>query len=283
APTSAAAPWRHRLKRLALTVAITLLGGLIVLTALQRYLLFPRHGLKALPHAGDDIPGLERWWIDIYDGRVEAWFLPGDSVSADHPGPAVIFAHGNGELIDDWPESLAGYRRLGISVLLPEYRGYGRSSGSPSEETIVADVLRFRDRLTERKDVDATRILYHGRSLGGGVIAALAAHHKPRAMILQSTFTSLPRLVRRFLVPGFIILDHFDTLAVVKTLDIPILVLHGTSDRLIPAHHGETLARAAHHGTLRLYPEQPHNFWPPTLFRDIAPFLRETILAPRGP
>src|SRR5690606_34255575 len=104
------------------------------------------------------------------EGRVEAWLLPGDGVSAERPGPAVVFAHGNAELIDHWPGALARYRRLGVSVVLPEYRGYGRSAGRPSESAIRDDLRALHARLSSHPMVDVTRLVYHGRSLGGGAV-----------------------------------------------------------------------------------------------------------------
>lgn len=261
-------------RRLAIALGLCVLGVFVVLVALQRSLLFPRHMLSVAPNAGDGVPGLERLWIDSDEGRVEAWFLPGDGVSAQKPGPAVIFAHGNGELIDHWPQTLAGYRRLGISVLLPEYRGYGRSAGSPSQERIESDFVRFHALLTKRPEVDATRLLYHGRSLGGGAVCTLAARRPPRAMILMSTFTSVRQMARRFWVPGFVVRDPFDNLAVVEKLKLPIFVLHGDADELIPVEHGKRLAEAAKQSEIKLYPGQPHNFWPRSFFTDVEPFLR---------
>src|SRR5699024_1012438 len=136
-------------------------------------------------------PGLERLWIDSDEGAVEAWFLPGDDVEPARPGPAILFTHGNAELIDHWPDALARYRRLGVSVVLPEYRGYGRSAGSPSEAAIAQDLRALHALLSADPRVDASRIVYHGRSLGGGAVCTLLDAHPPRALILESTFTSI--------------------------------------------------------------------------------------------
>src|SRR5262249_34264176 len=126
---------------------------------LARWVLFPRYLLRPSPDAGRGIPGLDRVHISAEGGSVEGWVLPGDGASRDRPGPLVVFAHGNGELIDDWPELLEPYRRMGASVLLPEYRGYGRSAGSPSEEAIVGDFVQFVDRAVTRPEVDSERLV----------------------------------------------------------------------------------------------------------------------------
>jgi fermentation-respiration switch protein FrsA (DUF1100 family) len=200
--------------------------------------------------------------IESADGPVEAYFLPGDGVDAEAPGPVVVFGHGNAELIDHWTEELAPYRRMGVGVFLPEYRGYGRSAGDPSEDGIVSDFVEFREQLVARPDVDASRIVYHGRSLGGGVVCSLARTHPPNAMILQSTFESVPAVARRYLVPRFLILDPFDNLEVVRSLDAPLLVIHGRRDVTIPFAHGRTLATAARNGRLVAY-DAGHNDCPP--------------------
>ncbi len=250
---------------------------MIGLTTMQRRILFPRHYTQAYPDAGKNLPGLERIWLDTDEGKVEGWFLPGRGVSADQPGPVVIFAHGNAELIEYWPSSFEGYRQLGISLLLGEFRGYGRSAGSPSQENITADFVAFYDRLIQRADVDQNKIIFHGRSLGGGVACALAQKRKPAALILQSTFTSVRTMARRFFMPGSLVRDPFDNLALVKQIDVPILVIHGRQDDLIPFHHGQNLFRAAKNGSFIAY-DCDHNSCPPdwqVFWQDIEKFLRQ--------
>jgi fermentation-respiration switch protein FrsA (DUF1100 family) len=248
--------------------------GLFGITAMQRRILFPRHLTLPMTSAGENILGLERHWIETEEGRVEGWWLPS---GREGRRPAVIFAHGNAELIDYWPPLLDHYRRLGIGVLLPEYRGYGRSAGSPSQATITEDFVRFYDWISGREDVDPARIIFHGRSLGGGVVCALALQRKPALLILQSTFTSVRDMAARFFLPGFLVADPFDNLTVVRSLDVPVLVVHGRQDELVPLEQGERLARAARRGRLWVT-EGDHNSTPPDwaeFFREVERFLRE--------
>lgn len=265
-------------------LALLLLLGLLlavvlaVVVALQRRIVFPRHLVRPAPAAGQGLVGLQRLWLQGDAGAVEAWLLPGEGVSPAHPGPAVIFAHGNAELIDDWPQRLEPYRQRGITVLLPEYRGYGRSAGRPSEAAIAADFRGFYDRLAARPEVDARRIVLHGRSLGGGVVCALAAQRPAAALILMSTFTSVRTMARAFGLPGFAVLDPFDNLAVVRRFPGPTLLVHGRRDRVIPVRHGQELQRAARHGRLVLYPDADHNDCPP----DWATFWPEVWSLLRG-
>jgi fermentation-respiration switch protein FrsA (DUF1100 family) len=188
-----------------------------------------------------------------------------------------VFAHGNGELIDDWPEALAPYRALGMHLLLAEYRGYGRSGGVPSEAGVVDDLLRFVERCAARPDVDASRLVLHGRSLGGGVVCAVAPRVAPRALVLWSTFTSLPDVARRFGVPAWLVPYRFDNRAALRETTAPVLVVHGTADRLIPFTHAEALARVRPGVTLHPDPGADHNDCPRDLgayFRAAALFLR---------
>lgn len=219
-------------------------AGLLAL--LQRKMIFPGTDLPAGEPVGLAEAGAEQLWLHNEEGKVEGWYLPGQGVSADKPGPAVIIAHGNGELIDGWLTGTAErYRQSGVSVLLPEYRGYGRSEGTPSQEHITRDFVRFYDQLAARPEVDKERIAFHGFSLGGAVLASLARKRRPAGFILQSTFTNIADMAPGLPVPQFMITDPFDTLEVVEALDVPVLVVHGERDEVIPFEHGKRLAKAA--------------------------------------
>lgn len=195
-------------------------------------------------------PGAELVWVDTEEGdRIEGWFFPGAGRTADSPGPAMIFFHGNSEVIDHCLEYAEMYPPWGVSVLIVEYRGYGRSGGEPSQEAIGHDMDAFYAWLIERDEVDVDSLVYHGRSLGGGIAADLALRHPPRALILVSTFTSMGDMFWRYWVPGFITRDRYEVLDVVKGFDGPVLVIHGTRDNIIPVSHGRRLAEAARDAT----------------------------------
>lgn len=263
-------------------VVVVVVWSCLILS-LQRQVIYPksianRHG-NSLPCP----PGVQSIWLD--EPRVEGWLLLGQGVSAENPGPAVIFAHGNGELIDDWFILMDAYRRVGITALSVEYRGYGRSNGKPSQQAITQDFIRFYDQLVVRPEVDATRIILHGRSLGGGVVCSVARQRSPAAMILQSTFTSVRRLTRRMLVPPFLILDPYDNLAVVQQLSCPLLVVHGRQDEIIPYWHGQQLNAAATDSRLVTY-DCHHNDCPPNwnvFWNDVVDFLRDShVITEKG-
>jgi fermentation-respiration switch protein FrsA (DUF1100 family) len=165
----------------------------------------------------------------------------------------VIYCHGNGELIDHQSAIVDQYHRMGVSVLLPEYRGYGRSEGKPSQKGIGQDMRAWRRILGDRADVDADRIVYHGRSLGGAVVCDLARDHPPAAMILESTFYSMGRMAQRYFAPPFLLRHPYRTNQVVAKADWPILIMHGTQDPVIPVEHGRALRDAAPDGLVTYF------------------------------
>jgi fermentation-respiration switch protein FrsA (DUF1100 family) len=243
---------------------------------LQRRILFPRSLIPSPPSSEDTISGMEIIWLDTAYGKVEAWFLPA-SVRISRPSPAVIFGHGNGELIDFWPAEFKRFAHLGIGVLLVEYPGYGRSAGNPSQQSITAAFVSAYDVLTSRKDVDPSRIVFFGRSLGGGAVCALAGRRVPKALVLMSTFTSVHSFTSRYLLPPFLVRDPFDNLAVVKAFRGPILILHGKHDEIIPFSHGVSLDRAAQNSKMIAY-DAGHNDCPPdwsVFWKDIEAFLKD--------
>jgi fermentation-respiration switch protein FrsA (DUF1100 family) len=163
-------------------------------------------------------------------------------------------------------------------VLLPEYRGYGRSAGDPSQARITDDFVAFHDILVDREEVDTPRIVFHGRSLGGAVVAQLARFRTPMGMILESTFTSVVDFARKLFVPRALIADPFDTEAVLRELHAPLLIFHGRRDSVVPFEHGRQLAGAARDAKFVAY-DADHNDFPPdrqAYWSEIEAFLEST-------
>ena len=250
------------------------------LFVMQRQIIFPRSHIPYPSGAENVVPGLEKIWLSTHSGKFETWFMPPLNINPSgpvptKPAPAVIFGHGNAELIDFCPEELKGFTRIGIGVLLIEYPGYGRSDGSPSQKSISHAFNAGYDYLVSRKDVDPNRIILFGRSLGGGAVCALASNRPSAALILQSTFTSARAFASRFLAPGFLLRDPFDNLSVVSTYTGPVLIIHGKYDDIIPLSHGKTLYKKVRNGKMIVY-DCGHNDCPPNqeVFRkDIETFL----------
>ena len=213
----------------------------------------------------------------IDEGDVVGWLVPAAGALAAKPAPLVIFCHGNAEIIDDQARMIVGYQQLGFAVLLPEYRGYGRSAGTPSERGIVEDAVWFFDQAIERPEIDAGRIVIHGRSLGGGVAAGLADQRRPSALVLESTFTSAAAMARTYFAPGFLVKNPFHVDDVLRTLDVPTLVMHGSRDDIIPVAHGRMLKTLGDHVTYIEF-DCRHNDFPgdgneEKYWKDIGEFL----------
>lgn len=195
------------------------------------------------------------------EGRNEAWFLPAPGASKDRPAPAVVFLHGNAELIDYQDHVIYAYHRLGVSVLLPEYRGYGAAAGKPSQAGILEDNLRFYDWLVHRPEVAPDKVVIHGRSLGGGVACDLATRRPPAALVLESTFTSAAALANRYLAPSFLCKYPFRNDLALRHLTCPVLIGHGRSDQIIPVSHGRALRDQVGHAVYKEY-DCDHNGFP---------------------
>ena len=255
-------------------------GGFVY--CVQRSVIFPRGYTGPAPVA-DKLPdGVERVWLRIDGNKVETWYLPPLTFPGDGKTPAVIFAHGNAELIDHCREEMLPFGAMGIGVLLVEYPGYGRSQGTPSQHSITAAFTGAHDLLISRNDVDPARIVYFGRSLGGGAVCSLAAEKPPAAMVLVSAFTSIQSMAAKYLVPAFLVRDPFDNLAVIGSFQNPVLIVHGKHDEIVPYRHAVDLQRAAVRGKLVTY-DCGHNDCPPDqnlYWQEIKLFLTEAGIIP---
>jgi fermentation-respiration switch protein FrsA (DUF1100 family) len=216
----------------------------------QRSILYPAPPLGGAPPRP---PYAQQIWLTTSFGRVEAWYLPA-MPSAARPGPLLIFTHGNGELIDYWPGEFEEPRQWGAGVLLVEYPGYGRSEGAPSQASITEAMLAAYDWATMNADVDRSRIIPYGRSLGGGAAVVLAEARPVPALILESSFSSVSAFAAGFGAPAFLVRDRFDSLSALKSLAQPILIVHGDRDTIVPPHHASALAAAAGNATLKFLP-----------------------------
>lgn len=174
---------------------------------------------------------------------LDAWFVP-----TPRPLATVIFCHGNAGNISHRLDTLKVLNELGLSTLIFDYRGYGRSQGNPSEKGTYRDGSAAWRYLTEERGVREQEIVLFGRSLGGAVAAHLAEHHTPAALILESTFTSVPDLAATlypFLPARLLARFRYDAETSLHAITRPVLVIHSREDEIIPFEHGRALYAAA--------------------------------------
>jgi fermentation-respiration switch protein FrsA (DUF1100 family) len=218
----------------------------IVATAYLAVIFFVQRGVIFQPPMARRAPvpaGVRSVELLGRGGRIESWFLQPTNAGAGR-APLLLFTHGNAELIDNFADQFTVPRAAGYAVLLVEYPGYGRSAGNPSEASIREAILAAYDWARNSPEVDPTRIVAYGRSLGGGAACIVATSRPVAALILESSFTSVRALGRQLLVPGFLIRDPFENLVALRSYRGPLLVLHGNHDEVIPVEHGRRLAAA---------------------------------------
>lgn len=162
----------------------------------------------------------------------------------------VLFSHGNGEDLGMVEPFLGTLRQWGFAVLAYDYRGYGLSSGVPSERHAYEDGLAAYAYLTKELGVPPERVILYGRSLGGGVATELATRVAVAGLVLESTFTSIFRVVIPFPLFPF---DRFINRDKLPQVEVPVLILHGTADTIVPFSHGQYLFAIA--------PEPKFSLW----------------------
>ncbi len=248
-----------------------------LLFAFQRQMIFPKDMAQIPEEYPPDIPGLEIIWVETGEEKAEGWYIP-PPPGSPLPAPLIIFAHGNAELIDYWPDEFSAFTKMGMAVLLAEYPGYGRSRGNPGQESILRSFTALYDKITEHKEIDSSRIVLMGRSLGGGAVCSLADVRPSAALILMSSFISIRSFAKSYLVPAFLVRDPFDNLRVVRKYRNPVLIIHGVRDEVIPYSHGKELYAAAPNGKMITY-QCGHNDCPPNrriYEEDLKKFFLET-------
>lgn len=221
-----------RLRWAVLRASVLLLLGLMFIFFGQRPLIFPApNGTPMLPRT--------EWLEPIELDRGGALLLrpPGDATNV----PLIVFAHGNAELAAWWISDFDRFRERGLAVLLLEYPGYAGTRGKPGSEAILTSALTAFDNVVGRDWIDDSRVVVYGRSIGSGVAAAVTQHRSVGGLVLESPFTSLADLASEKGFPAFLLRDTFDNARAVAALDAPVLLYHGSNDRIIPLSHSQRL------------------------------------------
>lgn len=227
-----------------LRIALIAYGFVIILVLLfqSHFIFFPERRIMATPEQiglkFEDISFLTE------DGKIlSGWFIP-----AKEPKGVMLFCHGNAGNISHRLDSIMLFNQLGLSTFIFDYRGYGRSQGKITEIGTYADAEAAWRYLVKIKEVVPNEIIIFGRSLGGAVASKLARNHKPKGLILESTFTSIPDIaadIYSFLPVRLLIRFTYPTVENVRDIKCPVLIVHSRDDDIIPFKHGRLIFDAA--------------------------------------
>jgi len=242
-----------------LAAAAWALLTLLVFVSQSRLLYLPNIPGRALVATPDDL-GLawQELWLPAADGtRIHGWFVPADGAAR-----TLLFFHGNAGNISHRLEWLRILNKLGLNVLLLEYRGYGQSEGRPSEDGIHLDAQAAWDWLRSEAAIPAERIILFGESLGAAVASRLATEVPAGGLVLFSAFTSVPDVAAQhywFLPVHLLARFWHPTVEYVGDADMPVLIMHSPDDEIVPFEHAHRILAAAREPKLFVQTAGDHN------------------------
>ncbi len=281
---------RRRIKRISKTLlrifsifAIIYLGFVLFLTVTQRYLIYrPLPDLATLPSASEfNLPyedvsieiknttdKMHGWWIPSASPEEPYFILPEEPVQVLNSPKTILYLCGIGRNMGGYHyvARTSVFRQLGFSVLMFDYRGYGTSDGGfPKETQLYEDSQAVWNYLTQVRNIPPEQIIIYGESLGGAIGLDLAIE-KPETggLIMQSTFTSMAEVVKQRgifqIMPIDLILNQrFDSISKIRSLQVPVLFLHGKSDSVVPYQMSDRLyALASKPKQLFIVPDVDH-------------------------
>ena len=226
------------------TLVAALFWTVILMIFEERFIFFPAVYPEGSYVAEQQVLNPEEHTFKTPDGvTLHAWFL-----KAEPAVGTILFFHGNAGNLSQRGEVLRRLRSAGFNVFIFDYRGYGKSEGSPTEAGVYIDGLAAIEYLSSLSRIDSSRILYYGSSLGGAVAVDVATHRQPAGLILVSTFSSARDVAREAypFLPIFLVLrSRFDSESKIETLHCPLLSFHGSDDTIIPIDLGRKLFEAA--------------------------------------
>ncbi len=186
----------------------------------------------------------EDMWVETRDGKqIHGWYFNNESAER-----VVVLSHGNAGNISGRLEIADMLLDLDVSVLMYDYRGYGKSEGRPTEKGLYKDIDSVIGFLKDQKDYSENQIILYGRSLGGGVSAYGAANYNVAGLVLDSAFQDVKTMTSDIypIVPTFLVRYNFSTINYLNSIqNTPILIMHSRDDEIVGFHHGEALYEAA--------------------------------------
>ena len=206
----------------------------------KKVVFFPMREIETTPAAYG--MAYEEVFFKSTDGcKLHGWFLPVEGAAW-----TILFCHGNAGNISHRLEKISIFRDLGLQVFLFDYRGYGRSAGSPDEKGVYRDAEAAFDYLVREKHIEPSRIVLFGESLGGAVAIDLAGKRPAGGLIAESTIFSAEAMAGHMGFPApFLLNMRFDAGRKIKTLKTPKLILHSVDDEIVPYAQGRMLFEAA--------------------------------------
>ena len=231
----------------------------LIWTMQRRLMYFPTADVPTPGEIG--LTDVEPVTFETTDGLgLSGWFV---AASGPSPRVTVLVFNGNAGNRAHRAPLAAALHRHGLQVLLVDYRGYGGNPGAPTENGLAADSRAARAYLVGRPDVDASRIVYFGESLGTAVAIDLAVEHPPAALVLRSPFTSMADVGQHhypFLPVRLLLRDRFAAIDRIHRIRVPLLVIAGGRDRIVPIENSRRLYDAAvAPKTLLVLPDADHN------------------------
>ncbi len=231
---------------------------LLVFLTQAKLIYFPQVSRELAVTPGQIGLGFESVELTTADEEtIHGWFVP----VPDARG-TILFFHGNAGNISHRMDYLPMFQQLGYHLLIIDYRGYGQSSGSPSELGTYLDAEAAWNYLVEVKGIAPSRVVVYGESLGGPIAAWLSARVNPAGLILASSFTSVPDLAETiypFLPVRLMSRFNYDTRESLASITSPVLVMHSPQDEIVPFDHGQVLFQAASEPKQFLTLEGGHN------------------------
>ncbi|MCF6331619.1 MAG: alpha/beta hydrolase [Sulfurimonas sp.] len=189
--------------------------------------------------------------------KLHAWYIQKKDAKT-----TLFFLHGNGGNISHRLDSIKLFNSLGMNVFIFDYRGYGKSKGKANEQNTYDDAKSAWDYLLKNKNIKDKDVIIFGRSLGGAIAAKLGSQLKPKAIILESTFTTIKEFASDIypFFPEFLINYEYETTKYLKNINYPILIIHSQDDNIIPFKYGEAVFKNANEPKTFVKIKGNHNY-----------------------